>query len=187
MKDEKVDILDEDGNKTGRVLMKSETHTKGLWHGSIHLWIYNSKGQVLLQLRHPDRIIRPNVWDISVAGHISAGMEPKETVIIEAKEELSLKINSKELVFVGNIQTQDPMPAGWVHRTYNWVYLLPRDIDLGTLKLEEEETSDVRWIDIGQLDRELDDFQKGELYSQSIKHIYKYGIEQIRKAVKNKK
>lgn len=186
MKDEKVDILDEDGNKIGRVLMKSGAHKKELWHGAAHLWIYNSRGEVLLQLRHPNKIIRPNIWDISVAGHISAGMKPRETVVIEADEELGLQVNPKDLVFVGTTKFEDLMPEGWTHRTYHWTYLLKDDVDLKDLEFRDGETSDARWIDVDVLDRELGDPEKGNLYPQPAKHIFGFAINEIRKAISKK-
>ena len=183
MKEEMVDILDGDGNKINQTLTKSEAHKKGLWHGAAHLWIYNSKDQILLQLRHPKKDIRPNVWDISVAGHISAGMEPRETIVREAKEELGLKVETKNLIFSGVTKLEDPMPEGWIHRCYSWTYLLKKDLYLKSLTLEDGETSEVRWIYVDDFDKELDDPERGKLYSQPAKHVYKFAVNEIRKAI----
>jgi isopentenyldiphosphate isomerase len=46
-----IDVLDENGNPTGDKKTKREIHEQGLWHISAHVWIYNSKGEILLQLR----------------------------------------------------------------------------------------------------------------------------------------
>ncbi len=70
--EEQYKILDETGKKTGQVLSKSEVHEKELRHGSVFIWIYNNEGEVLLQFRAKDKKSFPSVWDVSVAGHISA-------------------------------------------------------------------------------------------------------------------
>ncbi|MCK5107656.1 MAG: NUDIX hydrolase, partial [Nanoarchaeota archaeon] len=65
--DELIDIVNEDNVIIGQA-MKSEAHAKGLWHRLAVIWIYNSKGQILLQLRTKDRDLYPDVWDVSVGG-----------------------------------------------------------------------------------------------------------------------
>lgn len=49
MKEELIDVLDENGVLTGEVLTRSEVHKKGLWHRSIVVAIVNEKNEVLLQ------------------------------------------------------------------------------------------------------------------------------------------
>jgi hypothetical protein len=40
--EENVEILDEDGNKTGQVLTRTEAHKRSLRHPVVNLWVYNS-------------------------------------------------------------------------------------------------------------------------------------------------
>jgi isopentenyl-diphosphate Delta-isomerase len=165
LKEELVDILDEQGNQTGQSMLKSEAHAKGLWHGGAHIWIYNSNGEVLMQLRSPKKIVTPNIWDVSVAGHIQAGKTPKETVVEEAQEELGLEVNPSELQFIGNT-TVDMQEKGWRHRVWLWVYALKQDnLDPASLTLEEAETADVKWIPLERMARDLKDPSKTHLYS----------------------
>lgn len=187
MKEEPVDVLDERGNKTGQTLLKSETHKRGLWHGAAHVWIYNSKGEILLQLRSPKKIVRPNIWDVSVAGHIAAGRTPLETATEEAKEELGLEVKVEELEFIGNGTIDDILvPGHWNHRVYLWIYVLKRDnLKPSELKLEEAETSAVRWVSINQLSKDLDDPTKAGQYSPT-RISYKTAIAQIPKLLEHK-
>ena len=48
MKEELIDILDENGIKTGEVAPRSEVHKKGLWHRAIVVAIINEKNEILL-------------------------------------------------------------------------------------------------------------------------------------------
>jgi isopentenyl-diphosphate delta-isomerase len=180
MKEEPVDILDEQGSKTGQVLLKSQAHTQGLWHGAGHIWIYNSKGEVLLQLRSPKKIVRPNIWDVSIAGHIAAGKTPLETVVEEAQEELGLTVNPKDLKFLGNVNYEDIQePGHWHHRVYLWIYALKQDdLDLSKLELEEAETADVKWLALDQLKKDLDNPTMANQYSPT-RHSYDTAIVKI--------
>ena len=76
MADELIDICDESNNLTKIQKMKSYAHKAGLWHRTAHIWIYNSKGNILLQLRAKEKLLYPDMWDISAAGHVSAGEDP---------------------------------------------------------------------------------------------------------------
>jgi isopentenyldiphosphate isomerase len=106
MADEPIDICDEENNLTGVQKMKSEAHRDGLWHRNSHIWIYNSKGEILLQLRAKNKIFFPDVWDISVAGHVDLGEDPIVSGIREAKEEIGLEIKPENLSFFQIKKTQ---------------------------------------------------------------------------------
>lgn len=51
MLEELVDVLDENGIKTGKILSRDEVHKKGLWHRAIVVAIVNEKNEILLQQR----------------------------------------------------------------------------------------------------------------------------------------
>ena len=91
MADELIDICDKNNNHINIQKMKSEAHKDGLWHRASHIWIYNSNGEILLQLRAKEKELYPDMWDISAAGHVSAGEEPIVSGLREVKEELGLK------------------------------------------------------------------------------------------------
>lgn len=183
MKEEPVEILDEHGNKTGRTILKSEAHWQGLWHSGAHLWIYNSNGEVLLQLRTPNKVIRPNSWDVSAAGHIQAGHEPRKTLVREAKEELDLEVDPDKMIFIGISKVEDKMPK-WMHRVFNWVYIMKADVDLKKLKLEADEVAEVRWIPLDQFEDEIHDPVKSQKYWDSRIPSYQEAINAIRKQIK---
>lgn len=71
MSKELIDVLDENGVKTGEILPRDDIHKKGLWHRSIVVAIINDKNEILLQQRSKDKEKNAGMWDISVAGHIS--------------------------------------------------------------------------------------------------------------------
>lgn len=56
---EYLDILDEEGNKTGEIKPRKEVHSNGYWHKGVHIWIINSKknywykGEVKIKMYTP--------------------------------------------------------------------------------------------------------------------------------------
>ena len=70
-----AELLDENGNKTGRIKERSLVHEDGDIHGTVHIWIRRKteKGyDLLLQKRSKQKDSFPGCYDISSAGHISA-------------------------------------------------------------------------------------------------------------------
>ena len=100
MNKEYFDILDENGNKTGKTKLRSEVHRDGDWHKAVHIWIINDKGDILLQRRCATKDSNPNMLDISSAGHLSAGDSSLDGAIRELKEELNLDVKPNELQFI---------------------------------------------------------------------------------------
>ena len=98
MADELIDICDENNNLINVQKTKSEAHKNGLWHRASHIWIYNSNGEILLQLRAKEKPLYPDMWDISAAGHISAGEDPITSGLREVKEEIGLEIEVGQVV-----------------------------------------------------------------------------------------
>ncbi len=95
--DERVDILDEQGKPTGESCLKSEAHRNGLLHPTIHVWLYTPDGRVLIQQRGENKATHPLLWDVSVAGHVSAGEEVITAAIREVEEEVGLTISESTI------------------------------------------------------------------------------------------
>eukprot|EP01051_Picozoa_sp_SAG22_P020028 SAG22_NODE_3892_length_1480_cov_2.062274_2_plen_244_part_00 len=68
-------------------------HRDGLWHRSAHIWVTDgSAGKIVVQQRSLAKDTNPGLWDVSVAGHITAGDCSLETAARECEEELGLAI-----------------------------------------------------------------------------------------------
>ncbi|MFI3239462.1 MAG: NUDIX domain-containing protein, partial [Bacteroidales bacterium] len=61
-----------------------------LLHPVVHLHIFNSAGDILLQKRSARKDIQPNKWDTSVGGHIDLGESVDIALKRETAEELGL-------------------------------------------------------------------------------------------------
>lgn len=142
---ELIDILDENGNKTGEVATKDEIYKKGLWHRSSHIWIENDNNELLVQKRNPNKQTFPNLWAISVAGHVDSGETSKDAAIRELKEEVNLDVEEDELKFLFTIKRIQPYKDSYI-RVFDDVYLLHRNIDVNETKLQVEELTDIKYV-----------------------------------------
>lgn len=73
---------------------RSEVHRDGDWHRSIHVWFASTTtGELLLQQRSALKDTHPNLWDVSCAGHLTAGDASVDTAVREVEEELGLTVS----------------------------------------------------------------------------------------------
>ncbi|KYQ90709.1 hypothetical protein DLAC_09344 [Tieghemostelium lacteum] len=147
--EERIDVLDENGNSLGYSEPRSVVHSKGLWHRVVHVWIVDSDGKLLIQRRSNNKESFPGYWDNSSAGHIEAGQTSKDAAIRELNEELGIlhSVNDLELLFTYNKQyvlRSGKYLDNEIADVYLITYTFP--FDLSKLTLQVEEVSDVKLI-----------------------------------------
>lgn len=149
MKEEYLDILDEQGNKTGIARPYLEAHEKGLIHTAVHIWIVNSKKEILIQKREKNRRFFPEHWDISTAGHVSAGQTNIEAAIREVREELGLDFQESDFHLLCTLWTDSLLNNGaFINREFNPVYVVRTDIDVSQIKIQKEEVEAVKLLSL---------------------------------------
>jgi isopentenyldiphosphate isomerase len=52
---------------------RAEVHRRGLWHRSAHCFVWNSRGEMLLQRRAPDKDLYAGSWDYAAGEHLKHG------------------------------------------------------------------------------------------------------------------
>lgn len=151
---EYIDVLDNTGKMTGERKLKSAAHRDGNRHKSVHIWIMNPKGELLIQRRTPTKENHPNTWDISCAGHISAGEKPLHAAVREAKEELGLALGEKDLEYLFTVDNPRAVLNGgsYIDHEFNDVYLV-RVKDPPPFRLQEEEVAETKWIPYQELEK----------------------------------
>lgn len=145
MPEEWIDVLDAAGHFTGETAPRSEVHRKGLFHRTVHIWITDGNGNILLQRRAKNKDIFPDMLDISCAGHLSAGNSSLEAALRELKEELGLTAMPEELKFLGTKESFTQGPS-FTDREFNDIYLLHTQKRAEDLTLQKEEISDILFV-----------------------------------------
>jgi isopentenyl-diphosphate delta-isomerase type 1 len=86
---EMLEIVDEN-NLVNGIRNRAEIHRQGLWHRSVHIFIFNSQEELFLQKRSPQKDQYPEHWDSSAAGHLIPGESPEIAAHRELGEELGI-------------------------------------------------------------------------------------------------
>ncbi|KAI3929753.1 hypothetical protein MKX01_025921 [Papaver californicum] len=148
--EEHFDVLTKTGEKTGLTKPRSAVHRDGNYHRAVHVWIYAETTQELLvQLRADNKDSYPGLWDISSAGHISAGDSSLVSARRELQEELGITLPNDAFgmifVFLHETVTNN---GNFINNEFNDVYLVTTvdPIPLEAFTLQETEVSAVKYI-----------------------------------------
>ncbi|MHA6482312.1 NUDIX hydrolase [Paenibacillus sp. strain BS8-2] len=152
MPEERFDIYDEAMNHIGTAT-RSETHANGYWHRSFHCWLIRSEGDrrfVRFQKRQQTKDTNPDRYDITAAGHLSAG-ETVRDAVREIEEELGITAKFEELIPLGQIREEASGTVRGKHiidREVSDEFALDCDMPLSELKLQPEEVAGVYEADL---------------------------------------
>ena len=95
-------IVDEEGNITGAAT-RGECHSGSMFlHPVVHLHVFNSRGEIYLQLRPEWKDIQPGKWDTAVGGHVDLGESVAQALAREAGEELGLDLSALQVQPLGH-------------------------------------------------------------------------------------
>lgn len=142
---EKFDVLNELGEFTGEIATREECHKKGLWHRAVYAFIIDESGNVLLQKRSANKKLWPNMWDVTVGGHVDVGEFGRQALIREVKEELGIEINDNDIKYLLG-STSINLQGDIINKHYNECYIITKNIDISSIKIQQEEVSEVKYF-----------------------------------------
>ena len=148
--EEQVVLISENDEVLG-LMNKLQAHENGILHRAFSVFLFNDKGEVLLQKRAAEKYHSPNQWTNAVCSHPREGETYLEAAQRRLKEELGIEAMELTPKF-HFIYKADVGGNLWEHEldhvftgTYN-----------GDFSLNEEEVSEIRYITMQALDQEME-------------------------------
>ncbi len=156
MKEELLDVLNENGIKTGEVLPRKEVHRQGLWHRIIVVAIVNEKNEILIQQRSHDKDKNPDMWDISVTGHLSAGQDSLTAATREISEEVSVSlgysVEVRDFRFMFSYRKEKKVNDDHYDRQfYDFFILRQNGLTDTNIKFQSSEVQAIKFVTINEL------------------------------------
>jgi 16S rRNA (adenine1518-N6/adenine1519-N6)-dimethyltransferase len=156
--EEIFDVVDQNDEVIGQE-RRSEVHKQKLLHRAVHIFIWNKKGEILLQRRSAFKDVSPNTWDSSAAGHLCSGELYDQAAQREIQEELNIQVPLRKLEKLNVCEA-----LGW---EFVWVYDGHSE---GPFHFPEREISEVKWWSIEETDRAISEHP--EQFARSFRHIW---------------
>ena len=177
---ELIDIVDKQGVPTGKSIPKSEIHSEGHLHNTAHVWMYNIKGEVLLQQRAASKTICPLLWDVSVAGHVDAGETIEQAAIREAKEEIGIVISEHQLNKIGVFKCFQSYTNGIIDNEFHNTYITEINVTIEQLRLQKDEVEDMKFVSLSGFKQLLSNSKNNNHFVPSNKKYYEFVLNAIR-------
>jgi isopentenyl-diphosphate Delta-isomerase len=144
-------LVDSDDREIG-ALDKSACHDgSGVLHRAFSLFVFNSRRELLVQQRAPNKRLWPSYWSNSCCSHPRAGEAMQEAVSRRLQQELGL---TAELRFVYKFEYEARYDGLGSEHELCWVYVGWTDDEP---VINTTEISDWRWVAPADLGSELAD------------------------------
>jgi isopentenyl-diphosphate Delta-isomerase len=141
------------------------------------LWIFNDQKEILIAQRASNKIYDPGKWGPATAGTVEEGETYVSNIIKEAKEEIGLNINEKDLIrgphrFITTL-----------HKYFVQNFFLKTDILVSDFVLQKEEVEQLKWISMENLLKSLEEKPEDFLESFRISESPLYDFVDFLKAL----
>jgi len=146
MKEEMLYRIDENNEVIGKV-SRSEVVTQVLPHRGTGVYVFNSKGEILITKRAMAKDTAPGLLEIGQGGKVSYGESYEENAIRELEEEIGVKNAELEFLFDGTFKH----PTDWGFSRYF------KCIHDGPFMFQIEEIEDHFFISIDELKKMVEE------------------------------
>lgn len=133
---EKIDVYDQDGKITGKVVDKGEPLQEGEYRLAVGIWLIDSQNRIFLTRRSMEKSYAPGKWE-NPAGHVQAGETPEHAVLRELQEETGISVREEQLAFLGG-------SCAWPYLGRDYGVRL--DLDVKNVVFQAGETCDAKWV-----------------------------------------
>ena len=149
--EKKVILVDENDNEIG-IEDKLKAHQNGgKLHRAFSVFVFNSKGDFLIQQRSGNKYHCPGLWSNTCCSHPFPGEGLKEAASRRLKEEMGFDCELKEIFSKKyDLKLDNDL---W-EKEFDHIFIGNYD---GEIKINPEEVSDWKWISLEDLKKEIEE------------------------------
>ena len=163
-----IDLYNGKREKLNKTFIREDGEPEdGEYKLSVHVWILNNRGEILIQKRNENLKRNPGKWAFT-GGIVDSGETSVEGAIRESKEELGIDIDKNKIELLLSCKREH----GFVD-----VWLVKDNIEINNLVLQKSEVSEAKWVSIEELKRLIDD----EQFVKSVDLYYDLFVKLLKK------
>lgn len=143
-----VILVDENDNSTG-VSEKMKAHIEGMLHRAFSVFVFNNKGEMLLQQRSLNKYHSAGLWTNACCSHPLPGEQTSEAALRRLEEELGFKTPVEKIfdfVYKANFDN------GLIEHEFDHVFVCEHN---GVVKFNKEEVMDICYKSIPEISLSL--------------------------------
>ncbi len=162
--EEKVILVNEKDDQLG-LMGKMEAHQKAVLHRAFSVFIFNEKGELLLQQRALDKYHSPGLWTNTCCSHQRDGETNIEAGKRRLHEEMGFSCGLEEMFW---FVYKAPFDNGLTEHELDHVMKGYYDQDP---KINKEEAASFKWMLLEEVKKDIEKYP--ELYTEWFKIIFK--------------
>lgn len=143
-----VILVDENDQQIGEH-EKMDAHVKGLLHRAFSVFIFNSKGEMLLQQRASSKYHSPNLWTNACCSHPQPGEQTNAAAMRRLGEELGFVTHIEHLF---SFVYRSSFDNGLTEHEFDHVF---KGIYDGPIKANEAEVQDFKFLSVDHIREDL--------------------------------
>lgn len=168
---DEVILVDEQDNETG-LASKLDAHRSGLLHRAFSVFIFNARGELLLQKRASSKYHSAGLWSNTCCSHPFPGEATLDAANRRLMEEMGMQCDLREeFSFVYKAKLDNDL----TEHEYDHVFIGYSD---GSPELNPAEVEDWKWMSMDELKSEL--AQSPSSYSAWLRIVFDKVYEVIR-------
>jgi len=168
--EEHVILVDENDTPVG-LMEKIEAHEKALLHRAFSVFIFNKKGELMLQQRAVSKYHSPLLWTNTCCSHQREGETNIEAGKRRLQEEMGFSTDLKE---VFSFIYKAPFDNGLTEHELDHVMIGFYD---DAPKLNKEEAEAYKWMPLEDVKKDIE--ENPQLYTAWFKIIFKKSYEKL--------
>ena len=171
---EKWDIMDKDGNPTGKTVLRGANFLRpGEYHLVVHIWVISNDGKYLMQRRSDNKKLMPGEW-AATGGAAISGEDSFTAASRELFEELSIKMDKSTAKKAFRIKRRNSLLDVWITTSNR---------NAEDLILQESEVAEAKWVN-GKTLKEMIENSKfhnygKEYFEQMFYETQKYNADRL--------
>jgi len=146
---EKIAIVNYDDNIIG-FEEKMKVHKEGILHRAFSVFVFNDKNEVLLQKRADNKYHSAGLWSNTCCSHLCKNQNIDKAAKVRLLSEMGIQCS---LLFLGKFEYSVTFENGLIENEIDYIFVGKTN---EKPKINNEEVSDFKWIEIEKLKQEID-------------------------------